>query len=68
MRRLSEMLMKFLWAGKAPRYRREILESEIKVDGLKLLNISMFDTALKLGWLKIYLQSSNICTIFPREF
>ena len=58
----------FLWAGKSPKFRKEILEAEVKDGGLKLHNLSVFDTALKLGWLKRFLKSNSKWTVFPKEF
>ena len=65
---LNALFKGFLWAGKPPKYRREILEAEIKDGGLKLHNIKLFDNALKLGWLKRYLRSNSKWTLFPKDF
>ena len=62
---LNSIFSDFLWAGKPPKFRKEILESEIKDGGLKLHN---FDAALKLGWLKMFLKSNSKWTVFPKEF
>ena len=58
----------FLWCGKPPKWRKEILEGEIYYGGLKLQNISIFDQTLKLSWLRRYLQSSSKWTLFPNSF
>ena len=47
---------------------KDILEAEIKDGGLKLPNLSSFDNALKLGWLKRFLKSNSKWTIFPKVF
>ena len=65
---LNALFKGFLWAGKPPKYRREILEAEIKDGGLKLHNIKFVDNALKIGWLKRYLKSYSKWTIFPKDF
>ena len=52
--------------GNSPKYRREIIEAETK-GGLKLHNIKLFDTALKLSWLKTYLRSSSKWTTYPKD-
>ena len=44
------------------------MEPEVKDGGLKLHNLSVFDTALKLGWLKWFLKSNSKWTVFPKEF
>ena len=49
----------FLWCGKPPKWRKEILEGEIKHGGLKLHNIVLFDRTLKLSWLRRYLRSNG---------
>ena len=58
----------FLWCGKPPKWRKEILEGEIYYGGLKLQNITIFDQTLKLSWLRRYLQSSSKWTLFPNSF
>ena len=58
----------FLWCGKPPKWRKEILEGEIYYGGLKLQNIAIFDQTLKLSWLRRYLQSSSKWTLFPKSF
>ena len=35
---------------------------------MKLHNLSIFDAALKLGWLKRFLKSNSKWTIFPKDF
>ena len=49
----------FLWCGKPPKLRKEILEGEIHHGGLKLHNIALFDNTLKLSWLRRYLRSNS---------
>ena len=65
---LNTLFKGFLWSGKSPKFRREILEAETKDGGLKLHNIKLFDTALKLGWLKQFIRSNSKWTIFPKDF
>ena len=65
---LNNTFSKFLWSGKPPKWRKEILEGEIFHGGLKLHNIALFDKSLKLSWLKRYLVSSSKWTIFPDDF
>ena len=49
---LNNTFSKFLWSGKPPKWRKEILEGEIFHCGLKLHNLTLFDKSLKLSWLK----------------
>ena len=65
---LNDTFSKFLWCGKPPKWRKEILEGEIFHGGLKLHNLNLFDKSLKLSWLKRYLVSSSKWTIFPNNF
>ena len=65
---LDLLFANYIWSGKPAKFRKEILEAEIKNGGLKLHNISRFDSALKLGWLKRFLRSNSKWTIFPKEF
>ena len=65
---LNIIFAEFIWVGKPPKFRKEIFEVEIKEGGLKLHNIAISDSALKLGWLKRYLQSSSKWTISPIDF
>ena len=65
---LNTLFKGFLWSGKSPKFRREILEAETKDGGLKLHNIKLFDTALKLGWLKRFIRSNSKWTVFPKDF
>ena len=65
---LNTLFKGFLWSGKSPKFRREILEAETKDGGLKLHNIKLFDTALKLGWLKRFIRSNSKWTVFPKYF
>ena len=65
---LNHTFAKFLWCGKPPKWRKEILEGEYYHGGLKPHNISLFDKALKLSWLKQYLKSSGKWTVIPNDF
>ena len=56
---LNETFAKFLWCGKPPKWRKEILEGEYSEGGLKLHNIKLFDKMLKLSWLRRYSQSTG---------
>ena len=65
---LNDTFAKFTWCGKPPKWTKEILEGEFYHGGLRLSNISLFDKALKLSWLKRYLRSSGKWTVFPNDF
>ena len=65
---LNVTFAKFLWCGKPPKWRKEILEGEYSHGGLKLHNISLFDKILKLSWLKRYISSFGKWTVIPDDF
>ena len=65
---LNNLFSNFIWCGKPPKWRKEILEGEIYHGGLKLPNLPLFDKSLKLGWLKRYLISKGKWTVFPNDF
>ena len=58
----------FIWYGKPPKWRKEILEGKIHHGGLKLHNLPLFDKALELSWLKRYIKSNSKWTVFPNNF
>ena len=64
LKEIDNMFLTFIWCGKPAKFSRNILEAEIYDGGLKLHNISLFDKALKLGWLKRYLKTSSKWKIF----
>ena len=65
---INDVITKFLWCGKPPKWKKEILEGEIPHGGLKLHDLNIFDKALKLSWLKRYQRSTSKWTIFPNNF
>ena len=65
---LNNLFSNFLWCGKPPKWRKEILEGEIYHGGLKLPNLPLFDKSLKLGWLKRYLITKGKWTVYPNDF
>ena len=65
---LNETFAKFLWCGKPPKWRKEILEGEYSEGGLEVHNIKLFDKTLKLSWLRRYSQSTGKWTKIPNDF
>ena len=65
LKELYNTFSSFIWSGKPPKWRKEILEGEIHHGGLILHNISLFDQTLKLSWLRRYLSSNGKWTIIP---
>ena len=52
MRKIEEIVSEFLWGGK-PKVARSFLENRIEEGGLKLINLKLLNSALKLTWLTL---------------
>ena len=65
---INNLVKDFLWEGKPPKFRKEILEADTQFGGMKLHNLELFDAALKVGWLKRYLRSSAKWCVIPDDF
>ena len=62
--RIEQILLSFIWNDKPAKFSKSILEAEV-IDGcLKLHDLSTFDKALKLGWLKRYFNSQSKWKVF----
>ena len=62
---IDAIFKNFIWNNKPPKFRKEIMESDIMDGGMKLHNLQNFDQALKLGWAKRLLTSQSKWTIYP---
>ena len=60
----ENMLKDFLWGGKPPKYRREILEYPYNLGGLQLNNLKRFSLSSKTTWLRRMLVSDSRWTTF----
>ena len=60
----ENILKDFLWGGKPPKYRREILEYPYNLGGLQLHNLKRFSMSLKMTWLRRLLLSDSGWTTF----
>ena len=60
----ENILKDFLWGGKPPKYRREILEYPNNLGGLQLHNLQRFSMSLKMTWLRRLLLSDSGWTTF----
>lgn len=58
-KRLEQILFKFIWNGKPDKIKREILYCNKEDGGLKMTNISKFIDALKIAWVKRFLDAEN---------
>ena len=56
MKEITEINMEknhnFLWGSKPAKFRKEILCNPVEQGGLKYPNLSAFDKALKITWLR----------------
>ena len=50
------------------KFRKEIMEADIRFGGMKLHNFELFDKSLKIGWLKRYVKSSAKWCSIPGDF
>ena len=53
---------------KPPVFRKEILETNANLGGLKITNLKVFNNSLKLSWLKRLKNSEDGWEQFPRQF
>ena len=65
---LEKMFKNFIWNGKNPKFRKEILETTISTGGLKLTNLRIFDQALKISWLKRLKNKEDGWEEFPQIY
>ena len=56
---VNTIFFKFLWDGKGDKIKRDIMISEYEDGGLKMIDIRLFTQALKLSWLKRYLDKGK---------
>ena len=55
----NTIFFKFLWDGKGDKIKRDIMISEYEDGGLKMIDIRLFTQALKLSWVRSYLDKGN---------
>ena len=56
---VNTLFFKFLWNGKGDKIKRDVMISEYEDGGLKMIDIRLFTQALKLNWVKKYLDTGN---------
>ena len=56
---VNTLFFKFLWDGKGDKIKRDIMISDYEDGGLKMIDIRLFTQALKLSWVKKYLDKGN---------
>ena len=53
------MFFNFLWDGKGDKIKRDIMISDYNNGGLRMIDIKLFNKALKSSWITKYLDSEN---------
>ena len=66
--KIEKIYHKFLWGGKPANFRKEILCNTVEHGGLKYINLSVFDKALKVTWIRCILKVHEGWSIFPHNF
>ena len=56
---INNNFFNFLWDGKGDKIKRDIMISDYENGGLKMIDIKLFNSALKSGWIKKYLDKEN---------
>ena len=67
-KKLENIFKEFIWNMKPPKFRKEILETNTNLGGLKMTNLKVFNNSLKLSWLKRLKNSEDGWEQFPRQF
>ena len=53
------MFYGFLWSGRGHKIKRDVMISDYKNEGLRMIDIKCFNKALKSKWVKKYLDNDN---------
>ena len=53
---INKMFYNFLWDGKPDKIKRSIAKQKIIQSGIDMINLELFDKALKLTWLRRLLE------------
>ena len=56
---INNIFYKFLWDGKGDKIKRSIMISDYGNGGLKMIDLNSFNKALKLSWVRKYLNNDN---------
>ena len=56
---INNLLYQFLWDGKRDKIKRVEMNNDYATGGLKMLDIHIFNRALKAKWIQKYFDSSN---------
>ena len=56
---ISNIFYEFLWDGKGDKINRSIMTNDCENGGLKMLDLNSFSKAIKLSWVRKYLNDNN---------
>ena len=56
---INNMFYDFLWSGRGDKIKRDVMISDYKNGGLRMIDIKSFNKALKSTWVKKYLDNNN---------
>ena len=56
---INNIFFHFLWDGKGDKVKRDIIISDYENGGLRMIDVKIFNQALKSGWIKKYLDREN---------
>ena len=56
---VNTLFFKFLWDGKGDKIKRDIMLSDYEDGSIRMIDIRLFIQALKLSWVKKYLDKGN---------
>ena len=56
---INNVFYSFLWSGRGDKIKRDVMISDYKNGGLRLIDIKSFNKALKSTWVKKYLDNDN---------
>ena len=66
--KIEKMFQNFILGQTNPKFRKEMMENALNLGGLTMTNISTFDSALKLSWLKKFITQIEGWVEFPLAF
>ena len=56
---INNVFYSFLWSGRGDKIKRDVMISDYKNGGLRMIDIKSFNKALKSTWVKKYLDNNN---------
>ena len=56
---INNMFYDFPWSGRGDKIKRDVMISDYKNGGLRMIDIKSFNKALKSTWVKKYLDNAN---------